>query len=463
MLPGPDLIIKCPSCGMLQCRGSWASGNDIGAEYYSDGLMDAPMLPSFPNVVRCPECCKFFKIIDKIVIGRVYGETMEAMGECPDGWENAPVVEFLTIDEYRKAIEEGLCNSGRKDGKQWKKDILSLRFALWQACNDGRRYKSEYDANCREMLATMAHAHDDGSLLTKAELHRNLGEFEQCTSLLSKVKDQDKYSLTIASIRKACADKNTITVRVIDWEDIFEVAMYGNVQDVKDLLEKGHDGISSLLWAALYNPNIAVFKYLISKGADIDTIRDGNRTPLVLALYEKKLELAKFIISQGANVNIGDTVYNAVTRCESLEIVKMLVSKGANVNADVEYTFHGAVKSGNFEIVKFLVSQGADIHVRDVLQNTPLHHALENIKVMSYLISKGADVNAKNRHGDTPLHNAIGNIKVMAYLISRGADVNAKNNNGETPLDRAIEVDGNNISEIRFLKSIGAKITHEQP
>ena len=256
MYPGPNLIIKCPSCEMLQQRKSLASGNNIGAVYYSDGSAAMPMLKSYPYYIKCPSCGVFFKLTDEIVIGEIPWDHDSLRNksnnapEFPDEWLQAPYVKFLTIEEYCQAIVSGLCNSGRKNGTQWKKDIRALRFALWRAFNNSNRIaasgndkecdddigdrstkteqnsmkmteedrKSVYDANCRAILAAMAGAFGDVNLLIKAEIHRNLGEFQQCTSLLSQIKDQDEYKPFITSIRKACTDHNRLTVMVIDWD-----------------------------------------------------------------------------------------------------------------------------------------------------------------------------------------------------------------------------------------------------
>ncbi len=58
MLPGPDLIKKCPHCGKLAKQRTIASGNNLGAQYWTDGWFFAPMLPQTPQLVDCPNCKK---------------------------------------------------------------------------------------------------------------------------------------------------------------------------------------------------------------------------------------------------------------------------------------------------------------------------------------------------------------------------------------------------------------------
>jgi hypothetical protein len=56
MLPGPDLLYECPDCGNRIKSRSIGSGNTIGARFYSDGRMDAPMLPDMPDLIACLGC-----------------------------------------------------------------------------------------------------------------------------------------------------------------------------------------------------------------------------------------------------------------------------------------------------------------------------------------------------------------------------------------------------------------------
>lgn len=60
MVPGPVDVLACPRCGALQLHGTLASGNTFGARWWSDGKLEAPMLPVFSPVGRCTSCGGFF-------------------------------------------------------------------------------------------------------------------------------------------------------------------------------------------------------------------------------------------------------------------------------------------------------------------------------------------------------------------------------------------------------------------
>jgi hypothetical protein len=71
MMPGPTLIIACPACGASHQRATLASGNTLGARLWTDGKMEAPMLPSLPAVTRCAACARLFWVEDAPLLGEV--------------------------------------------------------------------------------------------------------------------------------------------------------------------------------------------------------------------------------------------------------------------------------------------------------------------------------------------------------------------------------------------------------
>jgi len=200
---------------MKQQRMNLMSGNTIGALYYTDGKMIAPMLPDIPHVVKCPKCGAIFKITSRVIKG-------SAKKDLPD-------VKFLSIEEYRTALDTGLYNAGKKGSEGWKEDKLALRLDLWRAFNDRVRNNSEsdtaapwndpdekaiYEENCRELLSMMNDGGNDTFYLLSAELHRNLGEFDDCRKTLQKLNEPEKYEGYVSAIIKACEDGYTMTFNV---------------------------------------------------------------------------------------------------------------------------------------------------------------------------------------------------------------------------------------------------------
>ncbi|KAL5006741.1 hypothetical protein ScPMuIL_015547 [Solemya velum] len=69
---------------------------------------------------------------------------------------------------------------------------------------------------------------------------------------------------------------------------------------------------------------------------------------------------------------------------------------------------HCCSRNGHYEVVKLLLNKGADIDVRNNLQCTPLHSAVEGLQrqVCHLLIEWGAGIHIKNSKGKTPLESA---------------------------------------------------------
>ncbi len=73
MVPGYDEILGCPACGAPHRRGSLVSDNIEGARWWSDGKIEAPMLPSRPLVTRCRQCGRYFAINRSWRLGHIEG------------------------------------------------------------------------------------------------------------------------------------------------------------------------------------------------------------------------------------------------------------------------------------------------------------------------------------------------------------------------------------------------------
>lgn len=56
MMPGPTAIRRCSACSKLIAERTIMSGNTFGARRWTDGKLNAPMLPEQPWLVKCPHC-----------------------------------------------------------------------------------------------------------------------------------------------------------------------------------------------------------------------------------------------------------------------------------------------------------------------------------------------------------------------------------------------------------------------
>lgn len=111
-----------------------------------------------------------------------------------------------------------------------------------------------------------------------------------------------------------------------------------------------------------------------------------------------------------------------------IKIVKYLISKGANVNSTTKSNstaLRAACFDGHYEIVKYLVEHDADIEISNRHGHTCLMIACYkgHYQIAKYLISKSADLNRKSIKGNTALHDCAecGSLEIMKLLLNNNA------------------------------------------
>ncbi len=119
----------------------------------------------------------------------------------------------------------------------------------------------------------------------------------------------------------------------------------GDIDSVRNYIDNGADVNSrdhlkrTILMVASYYGHLEVVKYLIDKGAEIDTTGsfEQTHTALLTASQEGWLEVVKYLISKGANLHIisqhNETALILAVIKNHFEVVKYLVENGSNINA----------------------------------------------------------------------------------------------------------------------------------
>ena len=206
MIPGPTIIKKCSECSGLIREYSIRSGNTSGAKYWTDGKRLAPMLPDQPWLVKCPHCQNLLWI-DKLEKIR----EIEPIYDYKDSKDcNEP-----ELQDYLAKLNSNNLSS---------EEILYIRMHAWWVGNDVRRIRedeliekvkeywenlpdessekeklrsfveknsipkeiiilSDEERNNLQMLYDILNS-SDYELLMKAEIKRELGQFEDAADIL---------------------------------------------------------------------------------------------------------------------------------------------------------------------------------------------------------------------------------------------------------------------------------------
>lgn len=173
MLPAHASLLRCPHCGARKEVLQLMSGNTCGATLWSDTKHIAPMLPSVSYIQRCPECGKYFFYTQEVKAGTSHSYGFQT-GELP--------LEYL---------KEALAQLQPTGG-----DEQTLRINILWAFNDryGDKEQSaipavewEYHMDNVQHLLQM-----NLDTLFSAELHREIGDFEQAIQLFEAIEVEEE-------------------------------------------------------------------------------------------------------------------------------------------------------------------------------------------------------------------------------------------------------------------------------
>lgn len=231
----------------------------------------------------------------------------------------------------------------------------------------------------------------------------------------------------------------------------------GEIESVKQLINAGAD-INALpsnkcrftaLGGALRAAKNSMYlvKYLLSKGADVKTGKDGSDLQILqLAILGGNFEIMKLLLDAGANVNSSPCGENGESWQTPLQV---------------------AASIGSISALELLLGAGADVNAAASHLNgrTALQAAAcaeeTTMELIDVLLKAGADINAAAGYGGgvTALQGAAicGNIQIAAKFLEMGADVNAAPAEiyGRTAVEGAAEY--GHLGMVQLLLKAGAR------
>ena len=253
---------------------------------------------------------------------------------------------------------------------------------------------------------------------------------------------------------------------------LFVAAANGDVDILSFLVERGADvnawsgGVDEQLtplMIACVNGKLNAVLYLIDQGAEVNLEDNSGYTALhFAATFSNNNYALSCLIDSGANVNAlrNDNRTPLMLACESGNLVNCLLQKGANVDFqdnDGQTALYHAIGSecNCFENLSSLIKYGADVNTSDVLKCTPLMMAslICDVKEVTLLIEHGAKVDLQDEDGDVALHYAARvEDKTSANfcrLLTAGASFLCENSEGLTPL-----LDASNEGDIEIVECV---------
>jgi hypothetical protein len=229
MLPPIPTLVSCPKCSKPFKAYDDVSGNTFGATFWSDGWVDAPMMPADKVVIICPHCRE-----------SVWRD------DCPDGhpdykpperqpWEDSghnydePYNRYWEFEAADRAGPKRFLRMLRSPIEKPERERY-LRTQVWWAANHPYRKEPSQppawtgpEKLNMAMLAALLDDTDGRQLITKAEIMRELGRFQLAKSLLERVPRKDHRFATFV---EELVDKGDSCVREIKAPGDGDITIY---------------------------------------------------------------------------------------------------------------------------------------------------------------------------------------------------------------------------------------------
>lgn len=170
MIPGNELILKCPYCQATKTVMSLVSGNSGGTIKWSDGYTIMPMYPQNAEMQQCSKCKKYFRLNEHNKAGYT-----SSMSTTPS---------LLTTSQWHEVLKQF-----QEEKRLDKETELMIRLHILWGHNHEKQVQysqSYFEENCKRLLVLMDKIGEE-YLIMSAEIYRELGYYNRCLDLLPAV------------------------------------------------------------------------------------------------------------------------------------------------------------------------------------------------------------------------------------------------------------------------------------
>lgn len=219
------------------------------------------------------------------------------------------------------------------------------------------------------------------------------------------------------------------------------------------------DGIYRIRHIIKNNDFNKFIKIIHSKNFDIDGKDSSGNSPLMIASKFGRYDMVKYLLDKGANIDTknydDETALTMTFNISNLQndrilpIVKLLIKRGANINCQRNYDGFTplilASQYGLVKIVKLLLNMGADINHRDAKGNSTLMIVIgDNMPDDIYYCNPTCyEYIERSKEYIQRSKNTIANV-----LLDNNANINLQNELGETALMVVLRLGKLNIAKL---------------
>lgn len=251
----------------------------------------------------------------------------------------------------------------------------------------------------------------------------------------------------------------------MDAINIFRAVKKNNISYVEKSLtydsinKKLKNGTTPLMLSVRLN-YYDLSKYLISNGADVNSVKGEGITSIFYAVENNNLEMVKLLLENGANLNYKDVFSSGIIsylKRPTIAIAKLFVKYNLNIT-ELSKLIYSCIKNDNLPLFNYLIENGVDLNSNNFLEYAFLH---SNLDWFELLLKSGANPNYTNEFGSTTFHYISGYYKVpknyldfLKLAINYGFNINIINKFGATILINSI-VSNCSLDVIKYLLEKG--------